>query len=136
MGGYRTFPTAEHAYHFQKFNYFSEDAERLNSLSIIQEAIIRAPSAHEAFKRAQEYKTYYDPNWDSIKEIEMYRILIAKVEQHEYVKRKLLQTGDRELVEDSWRDDYWGWGPNKDGKNILGKLWMRIRSELQQQAKS
>ncbi len=57
-------------------------------------------------------------------------ILRAKVEQHEYVRRKLLETGDRELIEDSWRDDYWGWGPNKDGKNMLGRLWMEIRDEI------
>jgi hypothetical protein len=38
--------------------------------------------------------------------------------------------GDRELIEDSWRDDFWGWGPHRNGKNMLGKLWMEIRSEL------
>lgn len=42
-----------------------------------------------------------------------------------------LATGDRELIEDSWRDDFWGWGPNRDGKNMLGKLWMEVRAELQ-----
>jgi hypothetical protein len=57
-------------------------------------------------------------------------ILRAKVAQHEYVRRKLLATGDRELIEDSWRDDFWGWGPNRDGQNMLGKLWMEVRAEL------
>ena len=46
------------------------------------------------------------------------------------LRRKLLATGDRELIENSWRDNFWGWGPNRDGKNQLGKLWMEIRSEL------
>jgi predicted NAD-dependent protein-ADP-ribosyltransferase YbiA (DUF1768 family) len=27
-------------------------------------------------------------------------------------------------------DDFWGWGPNRDGKNMLGRLWMEIRAEL------
>jgi hypothetical protein len=57
-------------------------------------------------------------------------ILCAKVEQHEYVRRKLLATGDRELVEDSWRDDFWGWGPTRQGQNMMGKLWMQIRHQL------
>ncbi len=57
-------------------------------------------------------------------------ILRAKAEQHEYVRRKLLATGDRELVEDSWRDDFWGWGPDRNGQNMLGKLWMEVRAEL------
>lgn len=61
-------------------------------------------------------------------------ILRAKADQHEYVRRKLLATGDRELVENSWRDDFWGWGPNRDGKNMLGKLWMEIRAELRAKA--
>ncbi len=61
----------------------------------------------------------------------MFNIISAKVAQHKYVYKKLLETGNREIIEDSWRDDYWGWGPNKDGKNMLGKLWMKLRYKLQ-----
>ena len=50
--------------------------------------------------------------------------------QHEYVRRKLLETGRRDLVEDSWRDGFWGWGEDRVGKNMLGRLWMDIRDEL------
>ena len=57
-------------------------------------------------------------------------IIRAKAEQHEYVLHKLMETGDRELVEDSWLDDFWGWGTNRDGQNMLGKLWMEVRAEL------
>lgn len=62
----------------------------------------------------------------------MRTIIIAKVEQHEYVKRKLIESGDKELIEDSWRDDFWGWGPDRDGQNQLGKLWMEIRTRYQE----
>jgi hypothetical protein len=62
-------------------------------------------------------------------------ILYAKVEQHDYVRRKLLETGNRVLIENSWRDDYWGWGPYRDGQNVLGKLWMEIRAQLRMEAK-
>jgi pimeloyl-ACP methyl ester carboxylesterase len=34
------------------------------------------------------------------------------------------------LVENSWRDDFWGWGPNRDGQNMLGRLWMEVRAAL------
>ncbi len=57
-------------------------------------------------------------------------ILRAKVSQHPYVRKKLLDTGNRELIEDSWRDDFWGIGPDKNGQNILGKLWMQVREEI------
>lgn len=39
------------------------------------------------------------------------------------------------LIEDSWRDSYWGWGPNKDGNNHLGKLWMEVRKEVTESGK-
>mgnify|MGYP002520092451 CR=1 FL=1 len=57
-------------------------------------------------------------------------LLRLKLEQNPYVKKKLLQTGDYLIVEDSPKDDFWGWGPNRDGNNQLGKLWMKLREEL------
>jgi ribA/ribD-fused uncharacterized protein len=113
------FPTSEHAYQWEKFHDPS-----------LQKMILNAPSAHEAFKLAERNKPFRKGEWDEIKLGVMKDILEAKVQQHEYVMRKLLATGDRVLIEDSWRDDYWGWGPNRDGKNMLGELWMELRSEL------
>lgn len=121
IGG-RTFPTSEHAYHFFKFK------DHAIGYAL---AIFEAPSAHEAFKIAERHKADRRSDWDDVKVEIMRGILRAKVAQHEYVRRKLLATGDRELVENSWRDDFWGWGPNRDGRNALGKLWMEIRAELQ-----
>lgn len=119
------FDTSEAAYHWEKFDH-SED----RSLRTLQRMILLAPSAHEAFKIAEHHKEYRRPDWDVVKVGIMKQILHAKAAQHEYVRRKLLETGDRELIENSWRDDYWGWGPNRDGKNMLGRLWMEVRAEL------
>jgi len=44
----------------------------------------------------------------------------------------LLTTGDRELIEDSWWDSFWGWGADQRGQNMLGKLWMKLRAELRE----
>lgn len=114
------FPTSEHAYHWAKF---PDDPLK-------QAAIRTASSAHDAFKMAERWKPYRRLDWDQTKVDVMRDILYCKVSQHEYVRRKLLATGDRELVENSWRDDYWGWGPNRDGQNMLGKLWMEVRAEI------
>jgi hypothetical protein len=114
-----TWPTSEHAYHSAKFD---NEATR--------DAILMAPSAHEAFKLAEKSARERRATWLDERVGVMREILFAKAKQHEYVRRKLLATGDRELVEDSWRDDFWGWGPNRDGQNMLGKLWMEVRSEL------
>ena len=118
------FDTSEAAYHWEKFTGDSGEAQ------LARHFIQTAPSAHEAFKVAEWNKAHRRPDWDDVKVDMMRNILRAKAAQHEYVRRKLLATGDRELVEDSWRDDFWGWGPNRDGQNMLGKLWMEIRAEL------
>jgi ribA/ribD-fused uncharacterized protein len=116
-----TFPTSEHAYHWHKFSITAPE---------VADAILLAPSAHEAFKIAERNKAKRWERWEDFKVEIMRDLLRLKVAQHEYVRRKLLATGDRELVENSWRDDYWGWGPNRDGRNMLGKLWMEVRAEL------
>ncbi|VTU38490.1 Swarming motility protein YbiA [Variovorax sp. PBS-H4] len=121
-----TFATSEAAYHWEKFATDEDDDER-NGIAC---RVMDAPSAHEAFKIAEQWKHLRRPDWDAVKVGIMRRILRAKADQHDYVRRKLLATGERELVENSWRDDYWGWGPNRDGQNMLGKLWMEVRAEL------
>lgn len=114
------FDTSEAAYHYEKF----PDHQGVRA------EISNAPSAHEAFKIAERNKEHRRQDWDAVKVDVMRDILRAKAAQHEYVRRKLLATGDRELVEDSWRDDFWGWGPSRDGQNMLGRLWMDVRAEL------
>jgi N-glycosidase YbiA len=119
-----SFDTSEAAYHWFKFPGQPE----------LQARIRAAQSAHDAFKLAEHHRELRRLDWDVIKLDVMREILRAKAQQHEYVRRKLLETGDRELIENSWRDDYWGWGPNRDGQNMLGKLWMEIREELRAEA--
>jgi ribA/ribD-fused uncharacterized protein len=112
--------TSEHAYHSEKF---------INNPEIIEQ-LKQSRSAHDAMVIAYANKDRYREDWDEIKLDVMKSILIAKVEQHTYVKKKLIESGKKELIENSWRDDYWGWGENKDGSNHLGKIWMEIREEL------
>jgi ribA/ribD-fused uncharacterized protein len=111
--------TSEHLYHCKKFNDKGIITQIINSLS-----------AHDALRIAKENKNVRRPDWDEVKLKVMKDVLLLKVNQHPYVKKKLLDTGDREIIENSWCDDFWGWGENKDGQNKLGKLWMEIRREL------
>jgi ribA/ribD-fused uncharacterized protein len=115
-----SFNTVEHAYHWCKFKRDPGVQYRIQS----------ARSAHDAYQIAQNNKAVRDPEWDRVKVQIMAQLLHAKVRQHEYVKRKLLETGDRQLVENSWRDSFWGWGEDRKGLNVLGKLWMSIREEI------
>lgn len=128
----RRFDTSEAAYHWEKFllPMAGHSQHELSTAGAIRRAIQRSPSAHEAYKIAERNRDYRRRDWDAVKVDIMREILRAKVKQHEYVYRKLLATGDRELIENSWRDAFWGWGPDQKGQNMLGKLWMEIRAEL------
>lgn len=115
------FMTSEHAYHWEKFN--------TGKTPYIQWLIMSAPSAHAAYKIAAEHKDLQISNWNDIKVDIMYDIIWQKFIQHPYVRKKLNQTESKEIIEDSWRDDFWGWGMEQDGRNELGKIWMRVRRE-------
>lgn len=128
------FDTSEAAYHWEKFavGIARPDVGPWHPAmaGAVADEIRFASSAHEAFKIAERNKSLRRVDWEQVKVETMRRILHAKAAQHDYVRRKLLSTGDRTLIENSWRDDYWGWGPNRDGKNMLGKLWMEVRADL------
>lgn len=121
------FDTSEHVYHYEKF-MDTNGAPHLGGVKH-QDFIMNSMSAHDAFKYAEAHKADRRPDWDSVRVDVMREILIAKASQHEYVRRKLMETENRLIVECSWRDDFWGWGPKRDGKNMLGILWMEIRDK-------
>lgn len=82
----------------------------------------------EAKKLGRRVKLRED--WNDVKDNYMYEICKTKFTQHEDLAKKLLETGDEELVEgNTWNDTYWG-VCNGKGKNQLGKTLMRIREEL------
>jgi len=96
----------------------------------IIESIKNARSAHDSKKLVEALQDKKRPDWKEVKLSIMEEIVRAKLSQHPYIQKKLLQTGDREIIEDSPKDSFWGWGPHKDGNNHLGKIWMKLRSEM------
>lgn len=69
-------------------------------------------------------------DWDQVKDDIMYKALHAKFTQNAHLLEVLLGTGDKEIIEASPRDAYWGWGKDQKGVNMLGKLLMKLRDEL------
>lgn len=116
------YPTVEHAYQAQKF---------LQTAPEISEQIRTAASPHAAKKIAAENQMACPSDWDARKLLVMENLLRAKLHQHPYVRQKLLETGTMPIVEDSPKDSFWGCGQARSGANHLGKLWMKLRSELQ-----
>lgn len=71
-------------------------------------------------------------DWTKVRDDVMLEALRAKFMQHKDLKRKLSRTESRRIIfKDSKLDSYWGQGERNSGKNRLGVLLMRVRSEIQ-----
>ena len=115
------FSSVEEAY--QAASFMGSDEE-------LVEKIKKSHSADEAQRISYANRDKRREDWDDVKISIMEELLRLKIEQNPYVKKKLLQTEDYMIVEDSPKDDFWGWGPNRNGQNNLGKLWMKLREGL------
>ena len=94
----------------------------------IAEQIKNSHSAHEAQKiMLKNVEKVKYTNQQQL--VIMEKLLRLKLEQNPYVLKKLLETNGYYIVEDSPKDNYWGWGINRDGRNQLGKIWMKLREE-------
>lgn len=107
-----------------------QTAKFLKSAPEIAEEIKKSHSVHEAQKIAFANKDKVRSDWQEVKLTIMEELLRKKLQQNPYVKQKLLQTKDYIIVEDSPKDNFWGWGKDRTGENHLGKLWMKLRDEL------
>ena len=78
------------------------------------------------------------PDWEDVKESVMLEGLYLKFAD-EQLADWLLETGDEELVEGTtWHDNEWGncscpKCAHIEGKNKLGKLLMKVRSEIRKE---
>lgn len=70
-------------------------------------------------------------DWDDVKVGIMEHIVREKFKQNEDLMQKLLDTGDRNLVElNNWNDTFWGVSRRTGkGENRLGKILMKVRGE-------
>lgn len=60
----------------------------------------------------------------------MEEIVRCKLNQHPYIKEILKSSGTKMIVEMNDDDEFWGWGKNHNGANELGKIWMKLREEI------
>lgn len=97
----------------------------------IREKIRLAPNPKTA-KNIAWANSISHPDWEEAKVDIMLRILTMKAQQHKSIRDLLESTGDRDIIEVSKKDAFWGTGPNNDGQNMLGKLWMRVRATLRE----
>ena len=75
------------------------------------------------------------PDWEDVKVGIMEEIVRAKFTQNEYLKWRLIATGDAYLEEgNTWHDTCWGVDAKTgEGQNHLGRILMKVRGELKDQ---
>ncbi len=111
--------TSEHYYQAQKF------VEPEVKLKI---ANAKTPKIASTIGRDRNLNLRSD--WEEIKQNIMYDAVYFKFKQNKDILRKLLDTGNAELVEATVKENYWGCGPNNDGQNNYGKILVRVRKQL------
>lgn len=98
----------------------------------VQRMIIEETSPMTAKMRSKPFRDDSRPDWEDVRVKIMRWCLRAKL-LHNWTafSKLLLATGDRPIVEDSRKDDYWGAKGGEDnllaGRNVLGRLLMELR---------
>jgi ribA/ribD-fused uncharacterized protein len=92
--------------------------------------VLAASTPTEAKRRGQ--RVTLRPDWEQVKEGTMLFLLRIKFTPGSELARRLISTRGLVLQEgNTWGDDYWGVDLRTgDGKNRLGVLLMKVRSEL------
>jgi len=108
---------------------------RFPHLPKVQRLIIDEGSPMTAKMKSKPYRKDSRPDWDAVRVRVMRWCLRVKLAQNwEKFGNLLLATGDRAIVEDSRKDDFWGAKPADDGmligENVLGRLLMELREQL------
>ncbi|KAH8092610.1 hypothetical protein BXZ70DRAFT_1010695 [Cristinia sonorae] len=118
----KKYPTSEHLFQSFKFHEFRPElAEHIRTCS-------QYPSS--ALAEARRLQDEVRPDWFNVNISKMYETLRLKFSQHLDLRAELLGTGDAILVEASEKDAFWGYGPDRRGRNELGKALMKLREEL------
>ena len=122
------YPTTEH--YFQSMKFIVTDPE-------YAEVIRQAKTPGESKKLGGSRDHPIDPGWADKKGLQgksivyMRKALFSKAFQNKKFREALIGTEKREIIEASPYDSYWGEGKDKKGKNMLGKLLMELRNDLQ-----
>ena len=116
---------------FEGFTYpCSESAfQAAKCLDVTERMKFTSLTGFEAKKKGKKVRLRKD--WENVKVDVMYKVLKSKFSDP-ILRKKLLDTKDAELVEGNhWFDTFWGVDMYSGvGKNVLGNLLMKVRSEL------
>jgi len=131
------FTNSEQLFMYYKANFFGDKdmAKR-----IVEEGQI-PKVAKELGGKVRNFK---ESDWSKVREQMMYNAIFRKFTSNRELMEKLLATGNKTLVEGTPMDPIWGvmvhWKDDRildernwRGKNLLGKVLMRVRQDLKSQ---
>jgi ribA/ribD-fused uncharacterized protein len=127
------FKTVEHYFQAMKAREF-EDTE-------LYQKILKTKTPKAAKAIGQKIANFKPEVWDKRKDDVMEKGVRTKFVQHPTLRKQLVETGDRMIGEANPRDTYWGIGTSMNlekakipskwrGKNMMGKLLMKLREEF------
>lgn len=114
---------------------------RFPHLPDVQKMIIGQISPMTAKMRSKPYRKNSRPDWDHVRVRIMRWCLRMKLANNwNTFSELLLRTGERPIVEESRKDDFWGAkvvgdGDTLVGMNVLGRLLMELREQVKQQGR-
>ncbi len=112
--------TAEHYYQSMKF----EDQDYKDKIRCAQTPELAKKLGKPWFKRKRK-------DWSKIQTTVMTRALYTQCKSYDEIAEALLDTGDKQIIENSQFDYFWGCGRDSRGHNHYGKVLMNIRTKLQ-----
>ena len=115
------YQTSEHYFQSQKF---SDEA--------IRKKVRDAITPNEAARLGRDRNFPLRKDWESVKDEIMLKAIRAKAAQHDDFKEMLLSTEDAMIIEHTKNDHYWADGGDGSGKNRLGEILMKVRSEIRE----
>jgi ribA/ribD-fused uncharacterized protein len=103
----------------------------------IQRLIVDQHSPMTAKMKSKKYRGQTRKDWDNVRVNIMRWCLRIKLSQNwSRFGAVLDKTQERQIVEESTKDDFWGAKPQADGtlvgKNVLGRLLMELRREYRE----
>jgi ribA/ribD-fused uncharacterized protein len=128
------FTNSEQLYMWHKAQYFRD-------YEIGTRIVNEGQNPKIALELGRQVKNYDDKKWSKLRDYYMYLAVKAKFESSNELMLKLMNTGDKILVEASLTDKLWGIGidenddtildeNNWQGLNLLGIVLMKVRNEF------
>jgi ribA/ribD-fused uncharacterized protein len=130
----RMFTNSEQIFMFLKAVFFHDDEMR--------ERIVKEGFDPRTAKRlGGQVRNFNEEAWSKVREEKMYEACYMKFAWIPKLRKQLLDTGDKILVEGTPLDPIWGvmikWDDDRildeknwKGQNLLGKCLMRVRKDL------